>query len=78
MTTFEQLQTLIATTLRVRAAKITPTTVKEDIGAWDSLAQVNLMMSLEQTFDVTLEAEEFSTLTSVPAIVDYLRAQGIE
>jgi len=77
MTTFEQLQSLIATTLKVPAKKISETTVNEDIAAWDSLGQVNLMMAVEQTFGVFLEPEEFSSLVSVPAIMQYLREHGV-
>ena len=77
MTTFERLQSLIATTLKVPAKKISETTVNDDIAAWDSLGQVNLMMALEQTFDVSLEPEELSSLMSVPAIMHYLREHGV-
>ena len=34
------------------------------------------MMALEQTFDVQLEVEDFPRLTSVPAILDYLKHAG--
>jgi acyl carrier protein len=56
--------------------KITKETSDKDLAAWDSLAHVNLMMSLEQTFDLFLEVEDFPKLTSVPAILEYLREQG--
>jgi acyl carrier protein len=78
MSIFQQLQDAIATTLKVPASKITETTKSEDLPAWDSLGHVNLMMTLEQTFDVFLDVEDFSKLNSVPAIVEYLKEQGIE
>ena len=78
MNTFERLQEMIAATLKVPAAKITPTLRAEDFAAWDSLGQVNLMMALEQTFDLYLEVEEFAELNSVPAILDLLKARGVE
>ena len=56
----------------------TPTSSNETIAAWDSLAQVNLMITLEQTFDLTLEVEDFSRLTSIPTILDYLSRHGIQ
>jgi acyl carrier protein len=34
------------------------------------------MMGLEQTFDLFIEAEDFVKLTSLAAIVEYLREQG--
>ena len=39
--------------------------------------QVNLMMALEQTFDIFLDVEDFQKLTSVSAIIEYLKDQGI-
>jgi acyl carrier protein len=56
---------------------ITASTVQTDIAAWDSLGHVNVMMALEQTFDIMLDVEDFARLNSVPAIVAYLRDQGI-
>jgi acyl carrier protein len=76
MTTFKQVQEVIATTLKVPPEKITEATVNEDIAAWDSLGHVNLMIALEQAFDVFLDVEDFSKLISVQAITQYLRDQG--
>jgi acyl carrier protein len=77
MTTFEKLQLAIADTLKVPAARITEETRDEDLPAWDSLGHVNLMMTLEQTFDVALEVEDFPRLTSVRAILEYLKQHGL-
>ena len=76
MPLFTKVQQLIATTLKVSPSQITGDTKDSDIAAWDSLAHVSLMMSLEQTFDLMLEVEDFSRLTSVPAILEYLGEQG--
>jgi acyl carrier protein len=76
MDLFEKTRYVIATTLKVTPEKITRETSDKDLAAWDSLAHVNLMMSLEQTFDLFLEVEDFSRLTSVPAILEYLRREG--
>ena len=78
MSLFEQLQDTIATTLKVPVEKITETSKDENIAAWDSLGHVNLMLALEQTFDIYLEVDDFPTLNSVPAILKYLKEHGIE
>jgi len=77
MSIFEQLQEAIATTLNVPANSITETSKDEDIAAWDSLGHVNLMMTLEQTFDLFLDVEDFPKLNSVPAILEYLKDHEI-
>jgi acyl carrier protein len=76
MDLFATIQQVIATTLKVSPDKITRETSEKDLVAWDSIAHVNLMMALEQAFDLYLEVEEFLQLTSVPAILQYLRGQG--
>lgn len=77
MSLFEQLQDTIATTLKVPAERITASTKDEDIATWDSLGHINVMMALEQTFNVFLDVEDFPRLNSVPAIIEYLKEQGI-
>lgn len=78
MPLFEQVQEAIASTLRVPPAAITATTHARDIPLWDSLAHVNLMMTLEQHFDIQFEVEDLPKLDSVPAILEYLRARGFK
>ena len=78
MTPFERLRETMAATLQISEDSIEATTRADALPAWDSLGHVNLMMTLEQTFDLTLEVEDFSRLDSVPAILEYLKQQGIE
>ena len=77
MSVFNKLRDAMAATLKVPADSITVTTKDEDLAAWDSLGHVNLMMTLEQTFDVFLDVEDFPRLNSVPAIIEYLKAHDI-
>lgn len=76
MSLFNKLQFTMAATLKVAPAEITPQSRNEDLPSWDSLGQVNLIMALEQTFDVYIEVEEFGNLISVPAILEYLEKAG--
>jgi acyl carrier protein len=76
MSSFERLQEAVATILKVPPDRINERTAKEDLAQWDSLAHLNLMMALEQTFDVALDVEDFDQLTSVPRIIEYLTRHG--
>jgi len=76
MDLFPKIQSIVATTLKVPPDKISRETSDNDLAAWDSLAHVNLMLSLEQTFDLSLEVEDFGKLTSVAAILKYLKEKG--
>jgi len=69
---FERLQVLIATTLKVPPTRIKATTTQDELVAWDSLGHVNLMMALEQSFGLYIEVEDFEALNSVPAILEYI------
>ena len=73
---FERLQATMAATLKIPAEKLTPLTSQEELSAWDSLGHVNLMMALEQSFDLYIEVEDFEVLQSVPAILAYLQRHG--
>jgi acyl carrier protein len=75
---FRQLQGATAATLRVASAEVKESATDEDIAAWDSLGHVNLMMTLEQTFGVVLDVEDFGKLTSVPTILGYLKDRRID
>lgn len=75
--TFERVQNTLAATLKVPPQKVGADTRDQDLPSWDSLGQVNLIMALEQEFDIYVEVEEFGNLNSVPAILGYLGKQGI-
>lgn len=77
MDTLLKLRQEMATTLNVPVESIDESTAAGVLPAWDSLGHVNLMMSIEQAFDLQLDVEDFPRLTSVKAIMEYLRGQGI-
>lgn len=78
MSAFEQLQEAIADTLNIEASDVSQSSNADNLPAWDSLGHVNLMVALEETFDIELDVEDFPKLTSVQAILDHLKGEGIE
>jgi acyl carrier protein len=78
MSILEQIREAIATTLDIDPAEVTATSSDKTLPAWDSLAHVNLMVALEDTFDIQLEPEDFPKLNSVPGIVEHLASLGIQ
>ena len=77
MSLFERVQQTLASTLKVSMVRVTEATRDEDLPAWDSLGQVNIVMALEQTFGLYIEVEDFDKLKSVPAILEYLKQQDV-
>lgn len=75
---FEKLVDIIADQLHVEKEKITlATDFKADLGA-DSLDLFELVMALEEEYDVEIDNSELENLTTVQAVVDYLKEKGIE
>ncbi len=72
MNTQDQVMQTIAETLNVPLSTINKDSAAENMDIWDSFAQVNLMMALEQTFDITLEVEDLMKLNSVTSITNFI------
>ena len=74
----EKMSEMIAEQLNCDAAEITAeTSFKDDLGA-DSLDLFELVMALEEEYGIEIPSEELESLTTVGAIIDYLKAHGVE
>jgi acyl carrier protein len=70
--TLEKISEVIADKLGVEPSKITPDAkFIEDLGA-DSLDTVELIMQLEDEFNLEIPDEEAEKLTTVGAVVEYI------
>ncbi|MBE3594292.1 MAG: acyl carrier protein [Candidatus Carbobacillus altaicus] len=71
---FEQIRDLIADRLGVEVEKITPeASFKDDLGA-DSLDLVELVMELEDEFDMEISDEDAEKINTVQDVLDYIKA----
>jgi acyl carrier protein len=68
---------LLAEVFNLREADITPELTKADVGNWDSLKQMDLVVSLEREYDLSLEIPDIVRMTSVGAIMEVLREKGV-
>ena len=74
----EQIKEIVAESLNVEADTLTTdTSFKEDLGA-DSLDLFELVMALEDEYNIEIPAEELTELTTVGAVMDYLKSKGVE
>ena len=74
----EKMQEMIAEQLNCDAETITAeTSFKDDLGA-DSLDLFELVMALEDEYNVEIPSEELTDLTTVGAVIDYLKSKGVE
>lgn len=74
----ERIKEIIAEQLNLDADEIkAETSFKDDLGA-DSLDLFEVVMSIEEEYDVEIPPEEVSGLNTVAEVIDYLKAKGIE
>lgn len=67
---------ILADTLGLDAGSLNEETSMENTAAWDSVAHLNLVLSLEQTFGQKLSPEEFMQMRSVAEIRRILASHG--
>lgn len=74
----EKMKEMIADQLSVDVDTITEASrFKEDLGA-DSLDLFELVMSMEDEYSVEISAEDLEQLTTVGAVIGYLKEKGVE
>ena len=75
---FDKGKELISEQLDVKADDITEASnIQDDLGA-DSLDVVDLVMALEDEYNIEIPAEELTELATVGDVIEYLRGRGIE
>ena len=74
----EEMKEMIAEQLNCEESSITETTsFKDDLGA-DSLDLFELVMALEEKYEVEIPSEDLAELTTVGAVMEYLKNKGVE
>ena len=74
----EEMKEMIEEQLNCEECSITETTsFKDDLGA-DSLDLFELVMALEEKYEVEIPSEELAELTTVGAVMEYLKNKGVE
>ncbi|MEY8267996.1 acyl carrier protein [Lachnospiraceae bacterium 64-25] len=75
---FEKVVEIIKEQLNMENAEIKmETSFKEDLDV-DSLDLFELVMALEEEYDIEIPSEDLEQLTTVGAVVDYLKNKGVE
>ena len=74
----EEMREIIAYQLNCDAETITEeTSFKDDLGA-DSLDLFELVMALEEKYEIEIPSEELAELTTVGSVMNYLKEKGVE
>ncbi|WP_313131004.1 acyl carrier protein [Anaerocolumna sp.] len=74
----EKIKSIIAEQLNVEESAVTlAASFKEDLGA-DSLDLFELVMALEEEYDIEIPSEDLASINTVEEVVNYLKEKGIE
>lgn len=74
----EKLFDIIAEQLNVEKEELSAaTSFKDDLGA-DSLDLFELVMALEEEYDIEIPSEDLEQMTTIQSVADYLKTKGIE
>lgn len=74
----DKLASLLADIFGMRPADIHPALTKADVESWDSLKQMDLVVSLEREYNITLELLDIVGMTTVATIMEVLAAKGVD
>lgn len=70
------LEELIAAVLDVPAGALTDATSQSNLSNWSSMAHINLIMALEETYSVSFTTEEIQVVKSIGDARRLLRTKG--
>jgi len=71
----EKIKEIMAAVFEMNAADIKDSADSTTIPNWDSLNQMNLIVALEDEFNVRFEDDEIVELTSFESIENYLKSK---
>ena len=74
----ERLAGVLAEVFDMRRADIHPALEKADVGTWDSLRQMDLVVTLEREYGIALDIPDIVRMVSVAGIVDVLQGKGVD
>lgn len=75
---FEKIKEIIAEQLNVDMESITmDSSLKDDLGA-DSLDLFQVVMGLEEEYEIEIPSEDLADVNTVEDVINYLKGKGIE
>lgn len=72
-----RLTTILSQVFSLRESDITLELKKADVGSWDSLKQMDMVMTLEREYAILLEIPDILRMVSVAGIVEVLKEKGV-
>lgn len=73
----EKLLSIFTSTLGIAASEVVDEMSTANTAAWDSVAHLNLVLSIEQEFGLQFSPEDFMRMQSLGAIKGVLAERGV-
>ena len=68
----DEVKSIMAKVFKTNIPRITEDLKQQDVGFWDSLGHLNLVVELEEKFNITFEPEEITDMVTFQKIVHYI------
>ena len=68
---------LVSTVIKVPPSELDADSGLGTVQNWDSLSHTNLVLALEQAFDIAFDFDELDQITTITAITESLERKGI-
>lgn len=72
--TAERIRELAAGVFGVESSSLSLRSTADDVESWDSFAQLNLLVAIEDDFEIELDPEQMQDLQDLGALVDAVAA----
>ena len=66
----DKVRQIIADMTHNNVASVTAKSSSQNLDGWDSVAQINIIVAIEEEFGVTFDPEDIHTLNSVEKIIN--------
>lgn len=74
----EKIQNIFREVFENPELKIFPKMTAKDVKGWDSFNHINLIVALENAFDISFTTEEMASMGNVGDLIKILQRKGID
>jgi acyl carrier protein len=68
-----EVKKILANVLEIDIATIFDNATQKDIAKWDSLQHLNLIVEIEDKYDISIDPEDISEMVSIDKIIEIIK-----
>ena len=69
----EQIKKIMTEVLEIESSLVNDEISQKNTGQWDSLSHLNLIVEIEEEFDISFTPEQIGSMTSLEIILDEIK-----